>query len=111
MSKHTPGPWQTNGFNIFGPLDPKSNHMNGRTLVGGVVDDVNDWRCRPTSEPIERAEFREERIANANLIAAAPELLEALVWHFGAEESCERCAKQGGRCLAHAAIAKAEGAK
>lgn len=77
MSAHTPGPWETNGFNIFGPQDPQSKHENGRTLVGGVVDDANDWRCRPVGEPIERARFRAERIANANLIAAAPDLLEA----------------------------------
>lgn len=108
---HTPGPWVTNGFNIFGPSDPKSKHENGRTLVGGVVDDMNDWRARPVDEPINRAEFRAERIANAHLIAAAPELLERL---SKASARCADCATCGpALCLECASdsaiIAKARG--
>ncbi len=113
-SAHTPGPWVTNGFNIFGPVDPKSKHENGRTLVGGVVDDMNDWRSRPVDEPINRADFREERIANAHLIAAAPELLAALVVVTEAIEELglPLSLKAGLRPAlqqANAAIAKAEG--
>ena len=63
--QHTAEPWTTNGFNLFGPPDAQSRHSNGLTLVGGVVDDANDWRGRPIGDPIERAEFREERLANA----------------------------------------------
>lgn len=78
MSAHTPGPWVTNGLNIFGPADSRSKHENGRMLIGGVVDDMNDWRSRPCGDAIESAEFRAERLANATLIAAAPDMLEAL---------------------------------
>jgi hypothetical protein len=112
-AKPTPGPWVTNGLNIYGPPDKNSGHENGRMLIGGVVDDANDWRCRPIGDAIERAEFREERLANARLIAAAPDLLaaldslladyRALVNHGGARviEPAER--------QAAAAIARARG--
>jgi hypothetical protein len=71
--KHTPGPWVSDGFNVWGPEDSRSEHPNGRTLIGGVVDDANDWRGKPLdNEP--RGAFAEETKANARLIAAAPEL-------------------------------------
>ena len=107
-TKHTPGPWTTNGFNIFGPPDNRSQHANGLTLVGGVVDDANDWRNRPVGDPINRAEFREEREANARLVAAAPELLaalEGLVDRFVGHTDTDDAAI----LAALAAIAKAEG--
>lgn len=77
-SKHTPGPWITNGLHIFGPCDGRSKHPNGRVLIGGVVDDANDWRGVPFDSQAERAEFQAERLANAALIAAAPDLIAAL---------------------------------
>lgn len=60
MSKHTPAPWELS---------------LGRTIVGirasnGSLDVIAD--CNDTVPQ------GEERIANARLIAAAPELLEAL---------------------------------
>jgi len=58
--KHTPGPWWTNGYNIMaGP--------NDRNLASRAPG----W---PTDSPQER----EEGKANARLMAAAPEMLEAL---------------------------------
>lgn len=58
MSARTPGPWVLQGFRIYGPPDEK--HGNGRALIGGVVDDGI------------------ESMANARLMVAAPELLDAL---------------------------------
>lgn len=78
-TKHTPGPWK----------------MNGPTLVGNGynIGSVNSHRTT-------------EGEANANLISAAPELLEA----------CERMAnakslgeKNEARRLARLVIAKAKG--
>jgi hypothetical protein len=59
MSKHTPSPWKAEGWeNIV------VNSVNGNTLVACPGDGPNT--------PLEEIK------ANARLIAAAPELLEAL---------------------------------
>lgn len=66
MSGHTPGPWEadfeanTNCIEIFHP------YMGGRTAICGVMNEAQD-------------DSTDEDRANANLIAAAPELLEALI--------------------------------
>ena len=94
MSKHTPGPWKAN-FAISGSV----------YIFGGDRNFVcvfNEWRDEANQE------------ANANLIAAAPDLLEAL------EELLSMCQRQedfhddgDGRMFerASAAIAKARGEK
>ena len=63
MSKHTPGPWIQRGERV----DAQRNHV-----CGGVNQESVLALSRPP----------EERLANARLIAAAPEMLEALqaVW-------------------------------
>lgn len=62
MSKHTPGPW----------IETKHTAGWGRCIVStdsyGIIVAKIGFRDRP----------REERDANARLIAAAPELVEAL---------------------------------
>lgn len=64
-AKHTPGPWryytepQPNGCPIVG---------NGQGLMVAML-------AHSTRQP----EQREEALANARLIAAAPELLEAII--------------------------------
>jgi len=73
----TPGPWILQGFRIYGPPDPRSKHGNGRSLIGGVVDDGIDWRCTQLEEG-GRGAFYEEAMANARLMVAAPDLLDAL---------------------------------
>lgn len=74
---HTPGPWVHVSHRIYGPLDPESRHSNGRVLVAQVI------RGSRRADPdlfggAERFSFDSE--ADANLIAAAPEMYEALNW-------------------------------
>lgn len=63
-SKHTPGPWQLAQDGSLGSIE----------TVSGQVPIGHSFQTRPTRRP----EDHIERIANARLIAAAPELLEAL---------------------------------
>jgi hypothetical protein len=89
MSKHTPGPWVVNGF-------------------GGDFREITR-----TSKGVAISVTSEKGgdIANARLIAAAPDLLEALKGELAASRSdcndrkCGACS----RCHSYAAIAKAEG--
>lgn len=60
-TKHTPGPWHLNHFEKF----PASIHC-----AGGYVAQATSGSMFELTE--------EQRHANARLIAAAPELLEAL---------------------------------
>ena len=94
MSKHTPGPWKAN-FAISGSV-----YIFGGDRNFACVFD--EWRDEANQE------------ANANLIAAAPDLLEAL------EELLSMCQRQedfhddDDGCMferASAAIAKARGEK
>lgn len=88
-SKHTPGPWQ---------LAEKYNCKDVRAVDGPYVADCNasaaiDWRTKE---------------ANARLIAAAPELLQAL---SGCVEHMEHSTPQGQAAYeaALAVITKATG--
>jgi hypothetical protein len=98
MSKHTPGPWKWNK-NYHGLDGPRGEAILDYAAYEGmwVPDYAGDW-----------AE------ANARLIAAAPELLEALQMLLVACDTSDDC--QYGtlgtsfvRNIASAAIAKAEG--
>ena len=95
-AKHTPGPWrfytepQPNGCPIVG---------NGRGLMLAML-----------AHSVNYPDQRDEANANARLIAAAPELLEALIEladcgaeAWGEDRPCVR--------IARAAIAKATGAQ
>ncbi|HFF2105780.1 TPA: hypothetical protein ACGBGH_004783 [Pseudomonas aeruginosa] len=62
MSKHTPGPWFVNGRESY------TKYVEAR-IGGGLLQEVA--ACGPTEQ-------QEQQEANARLIAAAPELLEAL---------------------------------
>jgi hypothetical protein len=109
---HTPGPWTVQDCNVDDLQRP--NRLMGPVVV--YADDdcelhpIADCSCNHTCREIDEAE------ANARLIAAAPELLEAARQCLKAMEVVERdygwpynapllSAMQG----AEAAIAKAEG--
>ena len=90
---YTPGPWHSDaGF------------ITGRFQSDGQVHDICDPRCAPV-------ELSDEMDANARLIAAAPDLLNALEM---AVVTIKRLAKtdsvNGTLDVANAAIAKATGA-
>jgi hypothetical protein len=90
MIKHTPGPWK--GGQYLGSLTSFHVHMDvgDRGRGANVVDGVCGLDI-------------EERLANAQLIAAAPELLEVLV------EITETLGNMNTFSKARAAIAKALG--
>ncbi len=93
-TKHTPGPWRTKreGFSTV--------YVEAR-IDGGLIQEVA--ACGPTEAGLEQQE------ANARLIAAAPELLEALRGIMKLDE--DLCSEGAIEALdkASAAIAKATG--
>jgi hypothetical protein len=52
---HTPGPWETDGDQVYAADDLNDGYLVARTFGSDLID-------------------------NGNLIAAAPDLLEALAW-------------------------------
>ncbi len=94
--QHTPGPWQAVGGNVFSTVSPQEASAPiarvGVPVRGG---------------PAKLGEVE----ANAHLIAAAPELLEALedVLAWGTDTNWQNAAIAVKR--AHDAIAKATGAQ
>lgn len=91
---HTPGPWRSSGTHVW------SEAAKDR----GNVAECEDFECSTDAE----------RAANARLIAAAPEMLEALRV-IAAWEPSRRPDEEGGMSImeaidtARAAIARAEG--
>ncbi len=73
MSAHTPGPWDINGFNLTQVIRIQDGpNRQGQTFLDGRHQETIANCGKDHEAPIE------ERIANARLIAAAPDLLEAL---------------------------------
>lgn len=68
--KHTPGPWR-----IY--------HHSSMDLR--IIQDHSEETC-VAAIPNWKIEHHEERYANARLIAAAPELLEAAMWLIGLKD-------------------------
>jgi hypothetical protein len=114
MSKHTPGPWTVGLRGEYGTQNANIIFSNGGESSVATVYDL------PMHTKLEEVDPRYAKgMANARLIASAPELLEALRlveqhlpfdWAFdsiqefvGQNDYREACAK------ARAAIAKAEG--
>jgi len=96
---HTPGPWKVSG------LDP--------SVVGPVRILILDTAPVPQQQAVARIiERTDQSIANAHLIAAAPELLDAAkAFAENAIETADGNIVFGYRALdlLRAAIAKAEG--
>ena len=66
--QHTPGPWSLS--DSFDRVERRVKHGDNPPLVWGIASGINS--AHPDYMP------RAEQIANARLIAAAPELLDAL---------------------------------
>lgn len=107
MSKHTPGPWEVhNGTDVY-PVDDEK----ARFYVADCDPDnapVASSLLEPGEHPNTDATY-EQAMANARLIAAAPDMLEALrrfeaYYPAGINPWLDEAAS-----LARAAIAKAEG--
>ena len=101
-TKHTPGPWAATA---------KICDVGGRDFQVVEIREAGDFRggiCHlQSAEHIGGIDAAETR-ANGALIAAAPELLEALKWLRTCEE---RGDLEEAIAAADAAIAKAEGRK
>ena len=87
-SKHTPGPWRVTKRHVVGPVISSDDQSNG--MVAGVCDVYGDNRNQ-----------------DARLIAAAPDLLEAL--HVVGMSAGWQYLTMETRALVEAAMAKAEG--
>ena len=91
-TKHTPGPWEVDGFSVMAGVGAEYGDLAYATAGDGHAD-PDCHLNRPDAE----------RLANATLIAAAPDLLAAL------EEIAEITQHTASREIALAAIAKARG--
>lgn len=104
-TKHTPGPWRVGGLD-------KCDVMGPRLSIDG------SGRQTGTFAVAQCTGYKAEREANAALIAAAPELLEACKALFAADEAiCENVGRKSDQAMnriaaldmAQRAINKAEG--
>lgn len=102
-AKHTPEPWYVS--------ERGQTHDTDRTIYARTASGNPRWIARVYGEGIPTVATN-ERTANARLIAAAPELLEALCEALTLFESCldGRPQTRAVADLARAAIAKATGA-
>jgi hypothetical protein len=97
-TKHTPGPWR-----ILPEEDDKEYIRIRGTVWGGFYKITNVPKPQDTGHLTLNAQNLAEVRANAALIAAAPELLEALI--LAVEDEPNACFADTAR----AAIAKAKG--
>lgn len=74
--KHTPGPWYPGHFGTDSSCQCRSIVSDGQYV--GAIATVHTDNGKPISDGGNDAPNREEAIANMHLIAAAPDLLEAL---------------------------------
>lgn len=97
MSNHTPGPWKARG--TLGPL--RAEHLKGPFVIevestGQHLTTMNGWRS-------------DQQEVDARLMAAAPELLDALIEIINAADGEGWKQLDPSLSKARAAIAKAKG--
>ncbi len=97
-SKHTPGPWA-----IWDTKNGRQVGMSERPVMVATMCELEKLRLYP-----EEGHYPGSLEANARLIAAAPDLLEALK-HMSEVFERELGPKWESVIVARAAIAKAEG--
>ncbi len=97
MNKHTPGPWKFRDDSKFFKTNPFSVYIQGGGVHSAAIANI------PRKQTIPEEEAR----ANALLIAAAPDLLEALKF----AQSIIGHPDDAGSQMIAAAIAKATGSK
>lgn len=109
--KHTPGPWQV--MNDYDGATIVIANVDGETFSDGSSTFSYDFVCDTFPDDGDGSRSREIAKADAHLIAAAPELLEALkAMRPCVEGYIDRCDFSRGieaRKLLNAVIAKAEG--
>ena len=98
MSKHTPAPWS-----LGSPGDGEIGSVYCDNSLGSRIAIVYGPAQKFTIFP------REEEEANARLIAAAPDLLEALEAMFAEGAGCPYATWTHAQHLAHDAICRAKG--
>ena len=98
-AKHTPGPWSLS--DSFDRVERRVKHGDNPPLVWGIASGINS--AHPDYMP------RAEQIANARLIAAAPDLLAALYSIATDPSAIYSGANAHIGDIARAAIAKATG--
>lgn len=116
MAEHTPGPWSVSDRyeDSSDVLDPNGFEIAGVASTA-ILDDYSEklgiphWSRMPGKSYIERSD--EERLANAALIAAAPDLLAACkgAATFRLTPETTYLNARAVMDLLDAAIAKAEG--
>lgn len=96
QGKHTPGPWREGEGGMLSRLN----------VWAGAAYQIAQVKRFPAADVVRQIRADAEAEANARLIAAAPELLEACnqaVWQY------EKLGESKGMKMMRAAIAKAEG--
>ncbi|MFY3127598.1 hypothetical protein ACOTGA_23390 [Achromobacter xylosoxidans] len=102
---HTPGPWTLETVRTVSGFCHKVGPFPARREGGDPRH-----ACLYSDYPSESNPADQELLANARLIAAAPELLEALEWALRAMEARNPLWAEGERFVAaRATIAKAKG--
>jgi hypothetical protein len=106
-TKHTPGPWRISNGNFANLIEGYSGRHHGE-WDDGFRAVASAQHCEPTGNYVNE---RENAEANARLIAAAPELLEAcsLLLEALRSSNVSNGLIRSAEDAARAAIAKARG--
>lgn len=104
----TPGPWQV--MNEYDGATTVIANADGETFSDGTSTFSYDFVCDTLPDDGDGSRSREIAVANARLIAAAPDLLEMAKWAESAiAPFSKEPAEKSGITRLRAAIAKAEG--